>query len=609
MIATRTPTVAAIAQRPAVFETRVMPEMTTNSRTGGTSTSASANNTIWTRPAPCANEEGGALAEEVEDRLRERKAAEPEQVQRSEGGFASLGRMRCRGGRNGCRHRSCGLAARSGGLRGRQTVAAGFAKCESPATASRGPSSRGRTALEHVSPSPRPAPGVPKQVPIGGRRTTVVTLSLGRTSGPAGKDPEKVPKQGSARRRLIAIGIAVLAFGVAAPAIALSGTPSPGNPGAAPRIANPGAVNVELSTSLLTPKLALEKIAAEPGVTGTVSAVGGLRIAKSDLTFAPVTVDVDGLGKVVVQTVAVSDLRGVINPTTGVVTLTVALAQRWTQDTKLPNCPVGPFVVKASTESAGATPYDALTGTATGVDATFELRAIAPGIAGCAGLEGTLNDALSLPITTTTTTSATATTTVPSALPDPADIPVPAITLSITMSPPPVAPVAPPTTVAPTTVPHTTPATVTPKTPTPAKAAQARPAHRPTVTARRANKFLRDVKRRDKFAAPRGVPHTITTPTTRPPTYKGGMGFNGQASPPAARQPTKAVRPNGLATARLGLRPASATRLSASPWLIALTILALASMLLLGIRLIAGDLGAPWAPRHVRWTVRRRPPS
>jgi hypothetical protein len=53
--------------------------------------------------------------------------------------------------------------------------------------------------------------------------------------------------------------------------------------------------------------------------------VGGLRIAKSDLTFAPVTVDVDGLGQVDVQTVAVSDLRGVINPTTGVVTLTVAL--------------------------------------------------------------------------------------------------------------------------------------------------------------------------------------------------------------------------------------------------------------------------------------------
>ena len=88
--------------------------------------------------------------------------------------------------------------------------------------------------------------------------------------------------------------------------------------------------------------------------------------------------------------------------------------------------------MKASTESAGATPYDALTGTATGVDATFELHTIAPESPDAPASRARSRRAVAADHDDHHD-HATATTTVPSTLPDPANIPVPAITLSITI--------------------------------------------------------------------------------------------------------------------------------------------------------------------------------
>jgi hypothetical protein len=380
----------------------------------------------------------------------------------------------------------------------------------------------------------------------------------------------------------------------------------PGQSQRAITISDPGAVDADMTLSLLTPKVGIEGIASKRGVRGSVAANGAILIPKSNLAFAPLTVDVDTIGKVKVQTTATSDLRGELDARAGVITLTVTLEQRWTQDKTLTDCPIGPFAVTTSSEMAGAAPYDSVTGTATTVDATFTLRAVPPGTPGCGGIEDTLNHALSLPITTTTTTTARG---LPPVLPDtvaPAgpDVPIPAVVLSITLSPPPVAPTAPTTTIAPKTA-----TTTKPKPPTGAtsKPAHARPRRRAPVAALQPNKFLRDINRRnDQNKAV--TAKVATTPTTRQLSYSRIWPPTGQASPPPARQPTRATGAASLASERLTASRTAVTRATPSPWLIVLSILALASMLMLGLRLIGSDLGASWARRHVQWNVRRPPP-
>ena len=139
-----------------------------------------------------------------------------------------------------------------------------------------------------------------------------------------------------------------------------------------------------------------------------------------------------------------SDFLGTVNSSTGAATLDGSLELLWSTQSPAPGsspmlaCPVGPFALHLSTATLGGTQLspqslrDPTSRTARLVDENLDVGAVPGGMRQCAGHEGSLNLALSLPIlpkavpttttvagssttsttdTTTTTTSTTTTTT------------------------------------------------------------------------------------------------------------------------------------------------------------------------------------------------------
>src|SRR4051794_21167129 len=72
----------------------------------------------------------------------------------------------------------------------------------------------------------------------------------------------------------------------------------------------------------------------------------------------------------------------------------------------MPSCSVGPFRFIVRTNTQGGIAYSSQSGAVTMVDPAYTIDAIPNSAPGCAGLEGSINGALSLPVTTTTTTTA-----------------------------------------------------------------------------------------------------------------------------------------------------------------------------------------------------------
>ena len=299
----------------------------------------------------------------------------------------------------------------------------------------------------------------------------------------------------SARRRglaVVAIAGCVLSLAFAVPGLIT---------GAGANVAGPGNVEVSIVASVLTPNLTLSGITTSAPASATVEANGALVIPHSSLTFAPLPVTIGApnptVGDVTVQLVASSDFVGVVNPAGHAESLTGRLTMQVTQAGTMTGCPVGPFAVHATTAGGGTRPYDSSTGRATMVDDNFSLPAIAAGASGCGGLEGSLNNTLSLPITTTTTTTvagsssstSTSTTTTTTTLPPTAttspvsllpDTPVPSVVLIATITPSPVA-ANPPTTrpAPPTTIKRITSTTHAPTTSPPSKPAPTKVAPTP----------------------------------------------------------------------------------------------------------------------------------
>lgn len=248
-------------------------------------------------------------------------------------------------------------------------------------------------------------------------------------------------RRSSRRRGLALLSIAVFAVSVS---LAVPGIVS----GAGANIANPGNVNVSMNLSVLTPTLSVAGISTPKPAAANITSSGALVIPVSSIAFAPVGVTIGPpnpwIGNVTVQAVAEGDFVGAVDPGTGVEWIAGRIELLLSQPGTLASCPVGPFTVHLTTSGPGSRPYAANTGIATMIDPNFAIDALAPNTKGCAGLEGLVNGALSLPITTTTTTTASAptssttTTLAPSATTPGtsvlSDTPVPAVVLSTTIS-------------------------------------------------------------------------------------------------------------------------------------------------------------------------------
>jgi hypothetical protein len=210
--------------------------------------------------------------------------------------------------------------------------------------------------------------------------------------------------------------------------------------------ADPGAripVRIALNVALHTKKTNVATFTTPFPITVGVASDGSFTVGRGDLAFALVDVPIArsnpvGLGWFTVRAVATSDFLGTVNSTTGAATLDGSLELLWSTRAPAPGqspakqpmvqCPVGPFALHLSTATLGGALLapqslrDPASRTARLVDDNLDVPAVPGGIKQCAGNQGSLNLALSLPIlptpvpTTTTlagssTTSTTHTTT------------------------------------------------------------------------------------------------------------------------------------------------------------------------------------------------------
>ena len=207
-------------------------------------------------------------------------------------------------------------------------------------------------------------------------------------------------------------------------------------------------VRIALNVALHTKKTDVATFTTPFPVTVGVASDGSFTIPRGELAFALVDVPIDtptpALGWLTVRAVAMSDFLGTVNSSTGAATLDGSLELLWSTQSPAPGsspllaCPVGPFALHLSTATLGGSQLspqslrDPTSRTARLVDANLDVGAVPAGMRQCAGHEGSLNLALSLPIlpksvpttttvagssttsttdTTTTTTSTTTTTT------------------------------------------------------------------------------------------------------------------------------------------------------------------------------------------------------
>jgi hypothetical protein len=255
------------------------------------------------------------------------------------------------------------------------------------------------------------------------------------------------------KRRLAICAVFALAVAIVAPLIA---------PGAGAVIANPGALRISLDLSVYTPTFTVAGMSTTGAAAATMGKNGLIKIPQSSLNFEPVNVTIDlppadttttaapdpssttsappapaapVATTATVRAQAVGDFTGGLNPKTGAALLIGNIQELWSVPGRMTDCPVGPFQVVANTMASGSVLYSVNTGTVSVVDPGFTISAIPTGMSGCAGLESSVNAALSLPVTTTTTTTVKGvpTTTIPfSNTP-----PVPSIVIAMTFAPAP----------------------------------------------------------------------------------------------------------------------------------------------------------------------------
>ena len=244
---------------------------------------------------------------------------------------------------------------------------------------------------------------------------------------------------GSRKRRIALGAIGALAVAVGAPLVA---------PSAGAVISNPGNLHVSMHVSMYTPSFAVAGMSTRGSGAATVQPNGFINIPQSSLSFAPVRVQLDlpdpSSGQTVpsavtVQAVATGDFTGALDPSTGAAFLVGNIQELWSLGSTLPSCSVGPFKFIVRTNTQGGIAYSSQSGAVTMVDPAYTVDAIPSAESGCAGLEGTINAALSLPVTTTTTTtldprSPTTTTTTDPYSTDP---PVPSLLASLVFTPAP----------------------------------------------------------------------------------------------------------------------------------------------------------------------------
>ena len=257
-----------------------------------------------------------------------------------------------------------------------------------------------------------------------------------------------------ARKRRLAICAAfALAVAIVAPLIA---------PSAGAVIANPGALRISLDLSVYTPTFTVAGMSTTGAAAATMGKNGLIKIPKSSLNFEPVNVTINlpppddstttaapdpssttsppappapVATTATVRAEAVGDFTGGLDPKTGAALLIGNIQELWSVPGRMTDCPVGPFQILANTDASGSVRYSVDTGTVSVVDPGFTISAIPTGMSGCAGLESSVNAALSLPVTTTTTTTVKGvpTTTVPfSNTP-----PVPSIVVAMIFTPAP----------------------------------------------------------------------------------------------------------------------------------------------------------------------------
>jgi hypothetical protein len=389
--------------------------------------------------------------------------------------------------------------------------------------------------------------------------------------------------------------------------------------GASPAVTNPGNVGVAMNLSVLTLGQNELGIRTLSEARADVDANGTLSIPAPNITFAPITLSVD-LGDptptpVVVDTVALTDFRGHVDPRTGHADIVGAVEQRWSATGKLTDCPVGPFVIEAATDALGARAYSEATGNALAVDDGLVVNAVAPQTAGCNGHETTINTVLRLPIgaTTTTTTvptttSTTSTTTIPastttttasptapavaagSAIATPP--PVPSVVLSFTISPPPSShghPAPPPTTA------HKAP-TAQHGPPKGGAAAAEEARH----IARERARLQAERDRAAKDAKNSKKKHGRSTPTTNATTglRAGGRYYQLPADLPGYTPMGTPLPQHKKGTASpLHAFPVSAIRATASGWMLIVPFLVLMAMAAAGVLLIKNEV-VRTRPRH-----------
>jgi hypothetical protein len=257
-----------------------------------------------------------------------------------------------------------------------------------------------------------------------------------------------------ARKRRLAICAAfALAVAIVAPLIA---------PSAGAVIANPGALRISLDLSVYTPTFTVAGMSTSGAAAATMGKNGLIKIPKSSLDFEPVNVSINlpppddstttaapdpssttappappapVATTATVRAQAVGDFTGGLDPKTGAALLVGNIQELWSVPGRMTDCPVGPFQILANTDASGSVLYSADTGTVSVVDPGFTISAIPTGMSGCAGLESSVNAALSLPVTTTTTTTVPGVPTTTSPVSN--TPPVPSIVVAMTFTPAP----------------------------------------------------------------------------------------------------------------------------------------------------------------------------
>ena len=386
--------------------------------------------------------------------------------------------------------------------------------------------------------------------------------------------------------------------------------------GAASPVTNPGDVTVELDLSLLTLGENQVGIRTIAPASGSIEGNGTFTIPAADLAFAPRALRLDVGEKdpliVIVETLPASDLRGKLDPRTGIALLGGLIEQRWKVRGSGATCSVGPLKIGSGTGVPGSRRYDELTGSVTVVDPTPEVELIDPTTPGCADLAPVVNDEMALPITTTTTTttappsSSSTTTTLPATTTtvDPLKLaamppPVPSIVLTLTFDP---APSDHLTRDEPTSTTSSTKATSTPTTravqsrpaaPAPGRPTASRPAATPPATVARpvqSEAVRQALLRAQRSRAVLAVPTALSQ---RDPGWFPSLGDIDPAEIPDALR----VRPTRSAGETIRALPASAIRSSASGPLIVVPLLGLLGLGYVGFRLIRSEVSRS-RPRH-----------